>query len=165
MPKSKSFVEETPARPETPGPKSNEMHLTKDGRERPSDVPLAPPLGYVKQPTIHERIRDMVRSEHLRREAEAAGAETFEEADDFDVGDDFDPSSPYEGDFDPLPPPNQAPEAPGGAARPHEPPEATTPTPGPDPAPEPSPGSPGSHTPGGGPEGGGSQGTPPPPAR
>lgn len=70
----------------------------------PDATPIAPPLGYIKQPSITERIRDMVRSEHLRRAAEAAGAESFEEANDFDVGDDFDPQSPYEDEFDPLNP-------------------------------------------------------------
>lgn len=70
------------------------------GREIPDPTPVAPPIGYVKQPSLHEQIREMVRSERLAQEAAAAGFETFEEADDFDVGDDFDPSSPYEDMFD-----------------------------------------------------------------
>lgn len=81
--------------------------LTPDGAmlDAPDmDLPIAPPLGYIKQPSITERIRDMVRSEHLRLAAESAGAETFEEANDFDVGDDYDPSSPYEEVFDPPAP-------------------------------------------------------------
>lgn len=79
-----------------------EKNLTPDGGALvPDPTPIAPPVGYVKQPTITERIRDMVRSERLRAEAEAAGAETFEEAEDFDVGDDYDPTSPYEEIFDP----------------------------------------------------------------
>lgn len=76
--------------------------LTSDGGALiPDPTPIAPPVGYVRQPSITERIRDMVRSERLRAEVEAAGAETFEESEDFDVGDDFDPQSPYEEIFDP----------------------------------------------------------------
>lgn len=70
------------------------------GQELPDPTPMAPPVGYNKQPSLSERIRDMVRSEHLRHAAETAGAETFEEADDFDVGDEYDPHSPWENDFD-----------------------------------------------------------------
>lgn len=78
--------------------------LTPDGLEIPDPTPVAPPVGYVKQPSLVEQIRAMVRSEKLRLEAEAMGAETFEDADDFDVGDDFDPTSPYEADFEPMDP-------------------------------------------------------------
>lgn len=78
-----------------------ETYLDKFGREMPSPLPIAPPLGYRKSPTLAEQIRAMVISEKLKQEAQAAGAETFEEADDFDVDDDFDPTSPYEVDFDP----------------------------------------------------------------
>lgn len=63
-------------------------------------TPIAPPIGFKRTPSLAEQIRDMVRSEALRAEVEKAGAETFEEADDFDVDDDFDPTSPYEADFD-----------------------------------------------------------------
>lgn len=66
-----------------------------------SAIPLAPPVGYVKQPSLSERIRAMVRSEHLRAAAEGAGYETFEESEDFEVGEDYDPRSPYEEQFDP----------------------------------------------------------------
>lgn len=59
-----------------------------DGRFVPDPVPMEPPIGYVKQPSMVEIVRDMVRSEKLRAEIEAAGHESFEEADDFDVGDD-----------------------------------------------------------------------------
>lgn len=87
--------------------KMAEKGLTPDGSALDAPdmgVPIAPPLGYIKQPSITERIRDMVRSEHLRREAESAGAETFEEANDFDILDDpVDPHTPYEAVFDPLP--------------------------------------------------------------
>lgn len=89
-----------------------EMKLDKYGREMVSPLPIAPPIGYKKSPTLAEQIRAMVVSEKLRQEALAAGAETFEEADDFDVGDDYDPTSPYEVDFDPLPPPQTPPGSP-----------------------------------------------------
>lgn len=73
-----------------------------NGMEVPSSIPMAPPVGYTRQPTLAERIRQMVRSEHVRLAAIQAGQETFEEADDFDVGDDYDPASPYEETFDPI---------------------------------------------------------------
>lgn len=69
---------------------------TLSGAEMPDPTPMAPPIGYVKQPTMVEHMRQMIRSEHLRLAAEAAGAETFEEADDFDVPDDLEPLSAYE---------------------------------------------------------------------
>jgi hypothetical protein len=63
---------------------------------------MAPPVGYKKEPTIAERIRTMVRGEAIRQAAEAAGAETFEEADDFEISDEtYDPTTPYEEVFDP----------------------------------------------------------------
>lgn len=70
------------------------------GRYYPDPTPIAPPIGYVKSPTISEQIRSMIRSEHLKQAAEASGMDTFEEADDFDVGDDYDPRSPWEEQFD-----------------------------------------------------------------
>lgn len=77
--------------------------LNENGAEIPDPVPMAPPLGYKKQPSLHDRIRDMVRGEHLRLAALQAGAETFDEADDFDIEDDeVDPSTPYEEQFDPV---------------------------------------------------------------
>lgn len=76
-------------------------YLDESGREVVSSTPVAPPIGYVKQPSLYEQMRAMVRQE-LSAAAEAAGAESFEEADDFDVGD-FDPTSPFEEVFDPTP--------------------------------------------------------------
>jgi len=72
-----------------------------DGRLMVSPLPIAPPLGYKKQPTLAEQMRAMIRSEALRVAAQESGHETFEEADDFDVDDDFDPTSPFEEVFDP----------------------------------------------------------------
>lgn len=93
------------------------FYLDEHGREMPDPTPIAPPVGYNRQPSLAEQIRAMVRSERLRQEAEAQGFETFEEADDFDVGDDLDPSSPYEEVFDPLPdPPAEVPASPPSEA-------------------------------------------------
>lgn len=77
------------------------MLLDKKRREKPDPVPVAPPLGYKKTPSLSEQIRDMVRSEKLAADLAAKGVETFEEADDFNIPDDpIDPSSPYEADFE-----------------------------------------------------------------
>lgn len=74
------------------------------GQEIPDPTPMQPPVGFTRQPSIAEQIRQMVRSEKLAQEAAAAGFETFEEADDLDVEDDdtFDRTSPYEANFDPM---------------------------------------------------------------
>lgn len=76
--------------------------LGPDGRQVPDGTPMAPPIGYKKQQSMVEIVREMVRSERLKQEAENAGAESFEDADDFDVGDDPDQlKSGWENDFDP----------------------------------------------------------------
>lgn len=76
--------------------------LGPDGRQVPDPTPLAPPIGYKKQPSMVEIVREMVRSERLKQEAEASGHESFEDSEDFDVGDDPDLlHSPWENDFDP----------------------------------------------------------------
>lgn len=80
-------------------------YLNPLGQELPDPTPIEVPLQFRREQTLTERLRDMVRSEALRREAQAAGAETFEEADDFDVGDDHDPTTPYEEVFEPVPDP------------------------------------------------------------
>lgn len=77
------------------------QYIDEDGREVLDPTPMEPPLGWKRQPSLAEQIRDMVRSEQLRAAAEAQGMETFEEADDFEVDDDYDPSTPFENDFDP----------------------------------------------------------------
>lgn len=84
-------------------PATGDLFLTAEGREVLSSVPIAPPIGYKKQPSLAETIRAMVRQEKLAQELDAQGYETFEEADDFDVDDDFDPGHPYEAEFDPEP--------------------------------------------------------------
>lgn len=76
--------------------------LYRDGKEYPDPTPVAPPIGFIKQPTLAETMRAMIQGEALRRHARESGAETFEEADDFNVGDDYDPTSPYEEVFEPA---------------------------------------------------------------
>jgi len=76
-------------------------YLDEHGREKPNPTPMAPPIGYRRQPTIAEQMRQMIQLASL--EAAQAGAETEEEANDFDVGEDMEPNTPYEHDFDPDP--------------------------------------------------------------
>lgn len=64
--------------------------LNEDGAEIPDPVPLAPPIGFIEQRPLHERIRAMVHNEFLRRRAESE-VESPEEAEDFLVGDEDDP--------------------------------------------------------------------------
>lgn len=87
--------------------KETHQKYDENGGEIMDPTPIAPPVGYKKSPSIAEQIRMMIRSEKLKQEAEAAGMETFEEADDFDVDDDFDPRSPFEEVFEPIPQPTQ----------------------------------------------------------
>lgn len=76
--------------------KMDERGLTLDGKELPDPTPMAPPVGFVKQPSMIENIRNMIRSEALRQAALETGHESFEDADDFDVPDDPEPISRHE---------------------------------------------------------------------
>lgn len=89
---------------------TGEVVHTPEGAEIPDPNPMQPPLGYVRQDPIAVRVREMIVGERLRLEALAAGAETFEEADDFEVGDDWEAEkhSPYEANFDPMTPEERA---------------------------------------------------------
>lgn len=76
------------------------LGFTLDGQIVDS-VPLAPPIGYKKQPSMVELVRNMVRSERLKAELDA-DTESFEDADDFEIPDDPDPPlSGYENELDP----------------------------------------------------------------
>lgn len=77
-------------------------YLNADGSENPDPTPIAPPIGYVKKPSLVETIRAMVREHAVAQLLAGQDAETFEEADDFDVNDDYDPRSPWEGEFEPV---------------------------------------------------------------
>lgn len=84
-------------------PSAQSNYLDAKGRELPDPTPMAPPVGYKKQSSMVEIVREMVRGERLKQEAEAAGMESFEDSEDFDVGDDADqdPGSPWENEYDP----------------------------------------------------------------
>lgn len=115
--------------------------LDANGHEIPDPIPMAPPIGYLKQPSMIENIRAMIRSENLRREAESAGKETFDEADDLDdpEADDYEPSSPYEMRFEPTPV-NELRRRQSDASKPPAPsPEPSPPVAGSAPAPAPAP--------------------------
>lgn len=79
---------------------------TPGGGELNDATPMAPPIGFTKQISLHDQMREMIRSERLRQEAEAQGMDTPEEADDFDIEDDDEPLSAYEYEryFEPHPP-------------------------------------------------------------
>lgn len=74
----------------------------KHGNFIPDPTELAPPVDYVPVPSLWERVRQFVSSERANAIAAEAGAETFEEADDFDTGEDMDPGTPYEEVFEGL---------------------------------------------------------------
>lgn len=76
--------------------------LTADGAEIPDPRPLAPPVGYNRQPSLFEMVREATRRE-LSLRAQDAGMDSFEDADDFEDDAEFlDPTSPYEYNFDPA---------------------------------------------------------------
>lgn len=68
------------------------------GREVNNPKVLAPPVGFVKQPSIMERIAEQRSLQALARHEEWRDLdETFEEGDDFEVEDDIlDPTTPWE---------------------------------------------------------------------
>lgn len=75
--------------------------LDEKGRELLDSKPMQPPVGYRRQPSLAEQIREQVRLAKLETQYEVA--ETVEEADDFDIPDDpADPSSPWENDTIPT---------------------------------------------------------------
>jgi len=74
------------------------QYLDAFGREVPNPVPMQPPVGYKRAPSLAEQIRAMI--QQASHEAAMAGAETEDEANDFDVGEEFDPTSPWENEFE-----------------------------------------------------------------
>lgn len=83
-------------------PKRTQLRHDEKGREVLDPVPMQPPLGYRKQPSLADQIRQQVLSEKIRAWEEELGEETEEEADDFEIGDDFVPLSEYENDHIPT---------------------------------------------------------------
>lgn len=101
------------------------MRYDENGREIPDPTKPEVPLGFKHPETLAEQVHRLVRSAQLREMAEAAGHESFEQADDFDIGEDYDPRSPYEEVFDPTSaPPKEGPsfkeENPMGKGAPNE---------------------------------------------
>lgn len=70
------------------------LPLNDKGQLVPDPIPMAPPIGYSKQPSMAELIRAQVLQ--VSRDAAREGLETEEQADDFDVGDEPEIRSPYE---------------------------------------------------------------------
>lgn len=107
----KEFVARVMPQPmlEYSDPETGELHkvsagLDEFGREIPDPVPVAIPVGMSANPTLRDLIRKMVAEQLFKQAVHEAGAETFEEADDFDIPDDpLDPSTPYEMEFEGLP--------------------------------------------------------------
>lgn len=82
--------------------KAKSRGYTEDGQQVVDGTPMAPPVGYKRQPSMVEIVREQIRSHKLAEEALAARMGTFEEEDDFEDPDDpNDHSTPYENDFDP----------------------------------------------------------------
>lgn len=75
--------------------------VSKDGFEYLDDTPMAPPVGYKRQPSMFDIIREQVHMAKFQADLAAAGYETFEESDDFDIGDDYEPNSRWENDLEP----------------------------------------------------------------
>jgi len=78
-----------------------DRYLTPGGAEIPDPRPAAPALGRKPEMNIRDYIKTLVHNERLQAEIDAAGHETFEEANDFEVGDDYFPDSQYENDLEP----------------------------------------------------------------
>lgn len=76
------------------------MKFNERGHEILDPTPVEMPMQWKRPPTLQEQIKAFVRRE-LSEQAAAAGAETFEEADDFDIEDDpLDPQSEWEMNYD-----------------------------------------------------------------
>lgn len=76
------------------------MKFNERGHEILDPTPVEMPMQWKRPPTLQEQIKAFVRRE-LSEQAAAAGAETFEEADDFDIEDDpLDPLSEWELNYD-----------------------------------------------------------------
>lgn len=61
--------------------------LNLDGSPQLDPTPIAPPIGYVKAPSMMQMMHDMLTNHKLQQQLEARGAETLEDFEDFDVED------------------------------------------------------------------------------
>lgn len=75
--------------------------LNEAGQEVPDPTPLAPPIGFKREPPLHERIRAMVQHEFVQAGL-ASTHETLEEAEDFWIPNE-DENDPREGRFAVMP--------------------------------------------------------------
>lgn len=67
------------------------------GREKPDPTPMELPVGFKRQPTIHEIMQMYLRSDRAKQVAEKIGAETLEDAQNFGPDDDDPlPNTPHE---------------------------------------------------------------------
>lgn len=71
-----------------------QLYLDAYGREVVDPTPMAPPIGYVRAPSIAEQIRAAIQT--ASHEAGQRGAETIDEANDFEPDDEDDPYSQWE---------------------------------------------------------------------
>lgn len=94
------FIEESPAIPSIDAHPENMKRFNDRGEEILDPTPMAPPLGYKRQPSLYEQIQAAVRQSKL--DEMYSLEETEEEADDFEVGDDFEPMSEHENEHMPT---------------------------------------------------------------
>ena len=67
----------------------------ENGLEYPDPTPVEVPVGFKPPLSLAEEVARLVHNQKLQSDLSAAGADTFEEADDFDIPDE-DMSSPWE---------------------------------------------------------------------
>lgn len=97
-------------------PGTGKAIILPDGREVLNPTPMAPPLNYVREESVTDRLHQMLLRERARRDMEEGLLETQEESEDFDVEDEFDVQfvTPYEM-VDMI---DEAPSIPGGPGGP-----------------------------------------------
>lgn len=79
----------------TDDPRDGKALLLPDGRELLNPLPIAPPIGFRKEPDILELVAAQVR-EHYEMLKGDEEIDSLEDANDFGEDEDFDPSSIYE---------------------------------------------------------------------
>lgn len=80
----------------TDSPTDGKSFLLEDGREVPNPMPVAPPVGYISEPTIMDRLSQML-DKRLAALLEAQALEETEaEANDFEIDEDEEIRSIYE---------------------------------------------------------------------
>lgn len=63
------------------------MNFDDKGNELPDPTPIAVPAGFARPETLAQQMARLIRSHEYQRRLSDAGAETFQEANDFDVDD------------------------------------------------------------------------------